>query len=66
LTAETINCSLCDEVATTAVRGTVAKGYVNFCSFHAGAIQMILEKLDVSNSVKWKPLVVITPEKGGG
>ena len=56
---EPINCSLCDEVATTAVRGTIAKDYVNFCSFHAGAIQMILEKLDVSNSVKWKPLIQI-------
>lgn len=52
-----INCSLCDAIATTAVRGTIAKDYVNFCSFHAGAIQMILDKLDVSNSVKWKPLV---------
>jgi len=51
-------CALCKDVPTTAVRGSVAKEYVNFCSFHAGAIQMILDTLDVSMSVKWKPLKV--------
>lgn len=51
-------CVLCKDQPTTAVRGTVVKEYVNFCSFHAGAVQMILDTLDVSMSVKWKPLKV--------
>jgi len=49
-------CALCEQEATTAVRGTVQTEYLEFCSFHAGAMQMMLEKLDVSDSVKWKPL----------
>jgi len=57
-TLEEIKCVFCTEEATTAVRGTVAKDYVNMCSFHAGMMQTIFEKLDVSNSVKWKPLGV--------
>jgi len=49
-------CVLCGERPTTACRGTIERIYVEFCSFHAGAIQMILEKLNVQNSVKWKPI----------
>jgi len=49
-------CVLCNVTATTACRGTIEKIYVSFCSFHAGAIQMILEQLKVANNVKWKPL----------
>lgn len=51
-------CVLCKDTSTTAVRGSVAKEYVNFCSYHAGAVQMILKTLDVDMSVKWKPLKV--------
>ena len=49
-------CGLCKESATVGVRGTIEKDYVYFCSFHAGAMQMIFEKVRVSDSVKWKPL----------
>jgi len=49
-------CVLCGERPTTAVRGNIEKEYVNLCSYHAGALQMIFEKVGVSNSVKWKPL----------
>jgi len=51
-------CALCKDQPTTAVRGTIQKDYLNFCSFHAGAVQMILKTLDVDMSVKWKPLKV--------
>ncbi len=51
-------CALCKDQPTTAVRGSIAKEYVNFCSYHAGAVQMILKTLDVDMSVKWKPLKV--------
>ncbi len=51
-------CALCKDTPTTAVRGSVAKEYVEFCSFHAGAVEMILKILDVDMSVKWKPLKV--------
>jgi len=51
-------CALCQDTPTTAVRGTIEKEYVNFCSYHAGAVQMILKTLNVDMSVKWKPLKV--------
>ncbi len=51
-------CALCKDIPTTAVRGTIEKEYVKFCSFHAGAVEMILKTLNVDNSVKWKPLKV--------
>jgi len=51
-------CALCKDQPTTAVRGTIQKDYLNFCSFHAGAVQMILKTLDVDMGVKWKPLKV--------
>ena len=50
------NCCLCKKPVTVGVRGTIEKNYVYFCSFHAGAMQMIFEKVRVSDSVKWKPL----------
>jgi len=50
------NCMLCKEEATIGVRGTIQKDYAHFCSFHAGAIQMILEILHVNDEVKWRPL----------
>jgi len=56
--SETDRCGLCKDTPTTAVRGSVAKEYLKFCSFHAGAVEMILKTLDVDMSVKWKPLKV--------
>ncbi len=56
-------CALCNLKPTTAVRGTIEKNYVEFCSFHAGAIQMILETIKVSDSVKWRPLQQVLREE---
>lgn len=56
--SESHRCALCKDNPTTAVRGTIEKEYVEFCSFHAGAVEMILKTLNVDNSVKWKPLKV--------
>jgi len=49
-------CIICNQTATTGVRGTIEKDYVYTCSFHAGMLQMIFEKLNVSDSIKWRPL----------
>jgi len=51
-----MKCVICGDEATVAVRGTVAKEYVNTCPFHAGMLQMIFEKVAVSDSVKWRPI----------
>jgi len=50
-----IKCIFCDEMATVGVRGTVQTDYVSVCPFHAGMLQMIFEKLHVSDSIKWRP-----------
>jgi len=49
-------CPFCGDKATVAVRGLAGKEYVNLCPFHAGMLQMIFEKVNVSDSVKWRPL----------
>ena len=51
-----IECPFCGDKATVGVRGFIAREYVNLCPFHAGMLQMIFEKLHVSDSVKWRPL----------
>jgi len=52
----TTKCCLCKELATTGVRGQFEKGYIYFCSVHAGAMQMIFELVSVGDHVRWKPL----------
>jgi len=58
LSEVTKDCVICSKEATTAARGTIEKDYINFCSFHAGAMQIIFETLNVSDSIKWRPLVI--------
>ena len=48
-------CVFCDEMATVGVRGIVLTNYIHTCPFHAGMLQMILETLHVSDSIKWRP-----------
>lgn len=49
-------CVLCTDPATTAIRGRFESKYLDLCTFHAGALQMILETLRMSDEVKWRPL----------
>ena len=49
-------CPFCGDKVTVAVRGFVGKEYVKLCPYHGGMLQMIFEKVNVSDSVKWRPL----------
>jgi len=48
-------CVICQKNAHVGLRGTFEKEYVDLCAFHAGMMQMILETIGVSNSIKWRP-----------
>jgi len=56
-------CTFCKEKSTTAVRGYTESDYQEFCSFHAGMMQMILEKLNVDDKMRWKPIIAEGSDK---
>jgi len=50
------NCVFDKDIATVGLRGIIERDYVLLCPFHAGMMQMILEKIGCADSVKWRPL----------
>jgi len=51
-----LKCALCKEEATTGLRGNQATKYLYVCSFHAGALQMIMDILNLPDCIRWRPL----------